>query len=142
MKKVIKLFGIILGISTLYSILFYAIADRSQPFYSDMGVLEALVFILAIIASGIFDILIISLIISSALFYLKKKKKINLDNKILFLLSYLKTVIIIFLLYMWFISKGVAEINIEHLTRILFSPLIHTIISFNLANYIFNKKKK
>ena len=141
MKKVIKLFGIILGISTLYSILFYAIADRSQPFYSDMGVLEALVFILAIIASGIFDILIISLIISSALFYLKKKKKINLDNKILFLLSYLKTVIIIFLLYMWFISKGVAEINIEHLTRILFSPLIHTIISFNLANYIFNKKK-
>ena len=142
MKKVIKLFGIILGISTLYSILFYAIADRSQPFYSDMGVLEALLFILAIIASGIFDILIISLIISSALFYLKKEKIINLDNKILFLLSYLKTVIIIFLLYMWFISKGVAEINIEHLTRILFSPLIHTIISFNLANYIFNKKKK
>ena len=73
MKKVIKLFGIILGISTLYSILFYAIADNSQPFYNDMGVLEALLFILAIIASGIFDILIISLIISSALFYLKKK---------------------------------------------------------------------
>ena len=141
MKKVIKLFGIILGISTLYSILFYAIADNSQPFYNDMGVLEALLFILAIIASGIFDILIISLIISSALFYLKKKKKINLDNKILFLLSYLKTVIIIFLLYMWFISEGVAEINIEHMTQILFAPLIHTIISFNLANYFFNKKK-
>ena len=62
MKNFFKISGYILGLLIIYSILFYILADKSIPFYSDMGVLEALIFILAMFVGAILDVLLISLI--------------------------------------------------------------------------------
>ena len=142
MKNFFKISGYILGLLIIYSILFYILADKSIPFYSDMGVLEALIFILAMFVGAILDVLLISLIAYSILFYLKKRKVINLDSNVLFVSGYSITVIILMFLYLWFISKNVADFNLESITRILFIPLLHSIIGFNVVEYFFKKKKK
>ena len=142
MMKTFKISGYILGLLIIYSILFYILADKSIPFYSDMGVLEALIFILAMFVGAILDVLLISLIAYSILFYLKKRKVINLDSNVLFVSGYSITVIILMFLYLWFISKNVADFNLESITRILFIPLLHSIIGFNVVEYFFKNKKK
>ncbi len=142
MKKTFKILGLIFGLSIVYSIIFYIAVDKSVPFYNDMGVLEALIFILAMFVGAILDVLLISLIAYSILFYLKKRKVINLDSNVLFVSGYSITVIILLFLYLWFISKNVADFNLESITRILFIPLLHSIIGFNVVEYFFKKKKK
>ena len=142
MKNFFKISGYILGLLIIYSILFYILADKSIPFYSDMGVLEALIFILAMFVGAILDVLLISLIAYSILFYLKKRKVINLDSNVLFVSGYSITVIILMFLYLWFISKNVADFNLESITRILFIPLLHSIIGFNVVEYFFKNNKK
>ena len=142
MKKTFKILGLIFGLSIVYSIIFYIVVDKSVPFYNDMGVLEALIFILAMFVGAILDVLLISLIAYSILFYLKKRKVINLDSNVLFVSGYSITVIILLFLYLWFISKNVADFNLESITRILFIPLLHSIIGFNVVEYFFKKKKK
>ena len=142
MKKVFKILGIIFGLSVIYSIIFYIAADRSVPIYNDMGVLEALIYILAMFVGAILDVLLISLIGYSILFFLKKRKIIKLDPNVLFVSGYFITVIIILFLYLWFISKNVADFNLESITRILFIPLLHSILGFNLVEYFFKNKKK
>tara|TARA_B100000787_G_C16046780_1_gene229393 strand:- start:45 stop:473 length:429 start_codon:yes stop_codon:yes gene_type:complete len=141
-KKTFKILGLIFGLSIVYSIIFYIAVDKSVPFYNDMGVLEALIFILAMFVGAILDVLLISLIAYSILFYLKKRKVINLDSNVLFVSGYSITVIILLFLYLWFISKNVADFNLESITRILFIPLLHSIIGFNVVEYFFKKKKK
>ena len=142
MKKTFKILGLIFGLSIVYSIIFYIAVDKSVPFYNDMGVLEALIFILAMFVGAILDVLLISLIAYSILFYLKKRKVINLDSNVLFVSGYSITVIILLFLYLWFISKNIADFNLESITRILFIPLLHSIIGFNVVEYFFKKKKK
>ena len=142
MKKTFKILGLIFGLSIVYSIIFYIVVDKSVPFYNDMGVLEALIFILAMFVGAILDVLLISLIAYSILFYLKKRKVINLDSNVLFVSGYSITVIILLFLYLWFISKNIADFNLESITRILFIPLLHSIIGFNVVEYFFKKKKK
>ena len=142
MKKTFKILGLIFGLSIVYSIIFYIAADKSVPFYNDMGVLEALIFILAMFVGAILDVLLISLIAYSILFYLKKRKVINLDSNVLFVSGYSITVIILLFLYLWFISKNVADFNLESITRILFIPLLHSIIGFNVVEYFFKNKKR
>ena len=142
MKKTFKILGLIFGLSIVYSIIFYIAVDKSVPFYNDMGVLEALIFILAMFVGAILDVLLISLIAYSILFYLKKRKVINLDSNVLFVSGYSITVIILLFLYLWFISKNVADFNLESITRILFIPLLHSIIGFNVVEYFFKNKKR
>ena len=142
MKKTFKILGLIFGLSIVYSIIFYIAVDKSVPFYNDMGVLEALTFTLAMFVGAILDVLLISLIAYSILFYLKKRKVINLDSNVLFVSGYSINVIILMFLYLWFISKNVADFNLESITRILFIPLLHSIIGFNVVEYFFKKKKK
>ena len=142
MKKTFKILGLIFGLSIVYSIIFYIAVDKSVPFYNDMGVLEALIFILAMFVGAILDVLLISLIAYSILFYLKKRKVINLDSNVLFVSGYSITVIILLFLYLWFISKNVADFNLESITRILFIPLLHSIIGFNAVEYFFKNKKR
>ena len=142
MKKTFKILGLIFGLSIVYSIIFYIVVDKSVPFYNDMGVLEALIFILAMFVGAILDVLLISLIAYSILFYLKKRKVINLDSNVLFVSGYSITVIILLFLYLWFISKNVADFNLESITRILFIPLLHSIIGFNAVEYFFKNKKR
>jgi hypothetical protein len=140
MMKTLKISGYILCLLIIYSILFYILADKSIQFYSDMGVLEALVFLSAMFVGGFIDVGIISLITYSMLFYLKKRKIINLDLNVLFVSGYSLTVIILLFLYLWFISKNIANLDLESVTRILFIPLLHSLIFFNLAKYFFKIK--
>jgi hypothetical protein len=140
MKKTLKISGYIFGLLIVYSILFYILADKSIPFYNDMGLLEALTLLSAMFVIAFIDVGIISLILYSLLFYFKKRKIINLDLNVLFVSGYSITVIILLFFYLWFISKNVSNLDLESVTRILFIPLLHSLIFFNLAKYFFKIK--
>ena len=47
MIKFLKLTGIIFSIFFVYSIIFWSFADKSIPFFNDMGVLEAFILLVA-----------------------------------------------------------------------------------------------
>jgi hypothetical protein len=140
MKKTLKIFGYIVGLLIIYSIIFYILADKTIPFYNDMGALEALLLLAAMFVGGFLDVGIISLITYSLIFYLKKRKIINLDLNVLFVSGYSLTVIILLFLYLWFISKDIVNFDLESVTRILFIPLLHSLVFFNIVKFFFKIK--
>jgi len=139
MKKFIKIFGIVFSLYVIWSFIFWTNVDKTIPIWSDLGVLEALIYLL-VITVATYKEFIISLLIFSILIFLKKKKKIKLDNNILFSFGYLFNVIIILILTSYLISVTSMSLDIERISYVVFIPLIHSIIIFNILISLMIKK--
>jgi len=133
MKRFFKILGIILGLYIIWSIIFHANVDKTQQIWSDMGVLEATIYLIGG-TIGTLREFIISIVIFLVLILLKRKKKIQLDETVLFILGYLLNVIITLLLITYIISNTNMVFNIVTITFVFFIPLIHSLISFNTIN--------
>jgi hypothetical protein len=139
MKKFFKIFGIVLILYVFWSFIFWTNVDKSIPIWSDLGVLEALIYLI-IITIATYKEFIISLLIFSILIFLKKKQKIKLDNNILFILGYSFYVIILLILTNYLLSITSMTFDIERVSHTIFVPLIHSIIVFNILNSLMKEK--
>jgi len=140
MKKFFKIFGVTFILYILWSFIFWTNIDKSIPIWSDLGVLEALIYLI-IITITTYKEFIISLLIFSILIFLKKKQKIKLDDNILFILGYSLYVIILLILTNYILSRTSMTFDIERVSFTIFIPLIHSIIIFNILNSLMVEKK-
>ncbi len=140
-RKFLERFGILFSLYTFWSIIFYYSADRTQEIWSDLGVLEAFVYLVALTIGGYLQFFV-CLLIFFCLFYFRKTKKIKLDNVVLFLLSTFVNLIISLSLVLFIISKLVMKLNIESITLGVFVPFIHSLISFYIINNFMKKNSK
>ena len=139
MKKFFKILGVVFILYVFWSFIFWTNVDKSIPIWSDLGVLEALIYLI-IITVATYKELIISLLIFSILIFLKKKQKIKLDNNILFVLGYSFYVIILLILTNYLLSITSMTFDIERVSHTIFVPLIHSIIVFNILNSLMKEK--
>jgi hypothetical protein len=140
-RKFLERFGILFSLYTFWSIIFYYSADRTQEIWSDLGVLEAFVYLVALTIGGYLQFFV-CLLIFFCLFYFRKTKKIKLDNVVLFLLGTFVNLIISLSLVLFIISKLVMKLNIESITLGIFVPFIHSLISFYIINSFMKKNSK
>ena len=139
--KFLERFGILFSLYTLWSIIFYYFVDRTQKFWSDLGILEAFVYLVALTIGGYLQFFV-CLLIFFCLFYLRKTKKMKLDNVVLFLLGLFVNLIISLSLILFIVSKLVMKLNIESITLGVFVPFIHSLISFYIINGFMKKTIK
>jgi hypothetical protein len=136
--KFLERFGIIFASYALWSIVFYYFADRTQKIWSDLGVLEALVYLVAATVGGYLQFAL-CLIIFFCLFYSRKIKKIKLDNAVLFFLGLLINLFISLSLILFIVSKLVMKLDIESISLAIFIPFIHSLLSFYIIGGFMNK---
>ena len=139
--KFLERFGILFSLYTLWSIIFYYFVDRKQIIWSDLGILEAFVYLVALTIGGYLQFFV-CLLIFFCLFYLRKIKKIKLDNVVLFLLGTFINLIISLYLVLFIVSKLVMKLNIESITLGVFVPFIHSLISYYIISSFINKVTK
>jgi len=141
MRGFFKTFGLIIGFNLLWSVVFFIFQPKSRM-WADMGILEAFIYLLGNLA-GDAIYLIISLIFYLCLLFLKRLKKIQLDNIILFFLGYILVVIIAITIHAWYGSRLFIQfnLNIASLTSFLYTPFIYSFISYNLLKSWILKKK-
>ena len=132
MKSFLKIFGLIIGFNLLWSIVFFIFQPKSQ-IWADMGILEAFIYLLGALAGDVIY-LIISFLLYLCLFFLKKTKKVKIDNIILFSLGYALVVIIAITLQAWLQSRLSLQfnLNIASLTNLFYTPFIYCFVSYNL----------
>jgi hypothetical protein len=136
--KFLERFGIIFVSYTIWSIVFYYFADRTEKIWSDLGVLEAFAYLVAATIGGYLQFSL-SLIIFFCLFYSRKIKKIKLDNAVLFFLGLLINLFISLSLILFIVSKLVMKLDIESITLAIFIPFIHSLLSFYIISDFMNK---
>jgi hypothetical protein len=137
-KKFLKRFGILFASYAFWSIIFYYFADRTQKIWSDLGVLEAFAYLVAATIGGYLQFFL-CLIIFFCFFYLRKIKKIKLDNFVLFLLGLFVNLIISLSLILFIVSKLVMKLDIESISLAIFIPFIHSLLSFYIISGFMNK---
>ena len=142
MKSFFKIFGLIIGFNLLWSIIFFIFQPKSEV-WVDMGILEAFVYLLGSLAGDVIY-LIISILLYLCLFFLKKLKKIQIDNTSLFFLGYALVVIIAITLQSWLKSRLSLpfNLNIASLTNLVYTPFIYCFVSYNLLKPWLLKKSK
>ena len=142
MKSFFKIFGLIIGFNFLWSIIFFIFQPKSPP-WADMGILEAFAYLIGALAGDIIY-LIISFLIYLCFLFLKKLKKIQIDNIILFSLGYALVVIVAITLQAWLQSRLSIQfnLNIASLTNLFYTPFIYCFVSYNLLKPWILKKSK
>ena len=142
MKSFFKIFGLIIGFNLLWSIVFFIFQPKSLM-WADMGILEAFVYLLGALAGDVIY-LIISLLLFLCLFFLKRLKKIQVDNIILFSLGYAIVVIIAITLRAWLQSRLSEQfnLNVASITNLFYTPFIYCFISYNLLKPWILKKRR
>ena len=129
MKSFFKIFGLIIGFNLLWSIVFFIFQPKSLM-WADMGILEAFVYLLGALAGDVIY-LIISLLLFLCLLFLKRLKKIQVDNIILFSLGYAIVVIIAITLRAWLQSRLSEQfnLNVASIINLFYTPFIYCFIS-------------
>jgi len=143
MKSFFKIFGLIIGFNLLWSIVFFIFQPKSQM-WADMGILEiAFAYLLGALAGDVIY-LIISLLLYLCLLFLKRLKKIQIDNMFLFSLGYALVVIVAIILQAWFKSRLSIQfnLNIASVTTLFYTPFIYCFVSYNLLKPWILKKNK
>ena len=142
MKSFFKIFGLIIGFNLLWSIVFFIFQPKSQM-WADMGILEAFAYLLGALAGDVIY-LIIALILFLCLFFLKRLKKIQVDNIILFSLGYAIVVIIAIILQAWLQARLSVQfnLNVASITNLFYTPFIYCFISYNLLKPWILKKRR
>ena len=126
--------------------LYFLSFNQKSQMWADMGILEiAFAYLLGALA-GDAIYLIISLLLYLCLFFLKRLKKIQIDNIILFSLGYAIVVIIAITLQAWLqarLSVQFKDINVASVTNWKFyTPFIYCFISYNLLKPWILKKRR
>jgi hypothetical protein len=88
MKSFFKIFGLIIGFNLLWSIVFSIFQPKSE-IWADMGILESFAYLIGALLGDVIY-LIISFLLYLCLLFLKRLKKIQIDNMFLFSLTSLK----------------------------------------------------
>ena len=142
MKKTIVIFGVFVLITIIWSIIFNSFIDKSIPAFRDLGVLEVPAYLAGILI-GNFPFLILSIVIYLILIILRNKKKIKLDDKILFFLGLSLIIIFEFLIIVWLSSKLNIKISfdIEFVTGLFYVPLVYSLVVYN-SLFAFLKKNR
>ena len=103
MKSFFKIFGLIIGFNLLWSIVFSIFQPKSE-IWADMGILESFVYLIGALFGDVIY-LVISFLLYLCLLFLKRLKKIQIDNMFLFSLGYALVVIVAIILQAWFKSR-------------------------------------
>ena len=139
--KFLERFGVLSTLYILWSILLYKFVDRTEKIWEDMGLLEALVYLVGV-TIGNYQAFFICLILFFCLFYLRKIRKIKIDNNILFLLGLFINVIISSFIVFFITSRLKMKLDIELITLFSFIPIIHSLFSYYICSSLINKIKK
>ena len=139
--KFLERFGVLSTLYILWSILLYKFVDRTQKIWEDMGLLEALVYLVGV-TIGNYQAFFICLILFFCLFYLRKIRKIKIDNNILFLFGLFINVIISSFIVFFITSRLKMKLDIELITLFSFIPIIHSLFSYYICSSLINKIKK
>jgi hypothetical protein len=139
--KFLERFGVLSALYILWSILLYKFVDRTQKIWEDMGLLEALVYLVGV-TIGNYQAFFICLILFFCLFYLRKIRKIKIDNNILFLFGLFINVIISSFIVFFITSRLKMKLDIELITLFSFIPIIHSLFSYYICSSLINKIKK
>ena len=142
MKSFFKIFGLIIGFNLLWSIVFFIFQPKSE-IWADMGILEAFVYLIGALLGDVIY-LIISFLLYLCLLFLKRLKKIQIDNMFLFSLGYALVVIVAIILQAWFKSRLSIQfnLNIASVTTLFYTPFIYCFVSYNLLKPWILKKGK
>jgi multisubunit Na+/H+ antiporter MnhF subunit len=139
--KFLERFGVLISIYIFWSIIFYKFADRTQKVWADMGLLEALIYLVGV-TIGNYQAFIICLILFFVLFYLRKIRKIKIDDNILILFGLSINVIISSFLVFFLTSKSKMKLDIELITLFSFVPVVHSLFAYYISSALMNKIKK
>jgi len=139
--KFLKRFGVLISIYIFWSIIFYKFADRTQKVWADMGLLEALIYLVGV-TIGNYQAFIICLILFFGLFYLRKIRKIKIDDNILILFGLSINVIISSFLVFFLTSKLKMKLDIELITLFSFVPVVHSLFAYYISSALMNRIKK
>jgi len=143
MKKFLKILGIIIGLYFIWSIFFHSIIEN-EPSWHDSGVLEVMVYLFTNSLFS-FEYFFLSVVVFTILIKLKKNNKIRFINKNLFAAGYFIIVIIGYISWRIILGPDIylnSDLFIVNISRILFNPLIYSLICYNLTNSLLNKKNK
>ena len=143
MKSFFKIFGLIIGFNLLWSNVFFIFQPKSATIWADMGILEAFVYLIGALLGDVIY-LIISFLLYLCLLFLKRLKKIQIDNMFLFSLGYALVVIIAIILQAWFKSRLSIQfnLNVASVTTLFYTPFIYCFVSYNLLKPWILKKIK
>ena len=124
------------------TIVFFIFQPKSE-IWADMGILEAFVYLLGALAGDVIY-LIISFLLYLCLLFLKRLKKIQIDNMFLFSLGYALVVIIAIILQAWLQSRLSIQfnLNVASVTTLFYTPFIYCFVSYNLLKPWILKKRK
>lgn len=139
--KFLERFGVLISIYIFWSIIFYKFADRTQKVWADMGLLEALIYLVGV-TIGNYQAFIICLILFFGLFYLRKIRKIKIDDNILILFGLSINVIISSFLVFFLTSKLKMKLDIELITLFSFVPVVHSLFAYYISSALMNRIKK
>jgi hypothetical protein len=139
--KFLERFGVLISIYIFWSIIFYKFADRTQKVWADMGLLEALIYLVGV-TIGNYQAFIICLILFFGLFYLRKIRKIKIDDNILILFGLSINVIISSFLVFFLTSKLKMKLDIELITLFSFVPIVHSLFAYYICCAVMNRIKK
>jgi len=139
--KFLERFGILFSLYTLWSIIFYYFADRTQKVWEDLGLLEAFAYLVGV-TIGNYQVFFICLILFFCLFYLRKIRKIKIDNNILFLFGLFINVIISSFIVFFITSRLKMKLDIELITLFSFVPIVHSLFAYYISSALINKIKK
>ena len=142
MKSFFKIFGLIIGFNLLWSIVFSIFQPKSE-IWADMGILESFVYLIGALFGDVIY-LVISFLLYLCLLFLKRLKKIQIDNMFLFSLGYALVVIVAIILQAWFKSRLSIQfnLNIASVTTLFYTPFIYCFVSYNLFKPKLLKKIK
>jgi hypothetical protein len=139
--KFLERFGVLISLYIFWSIIFYKFANRTEQVWADLGALEAFAYLIGV-TIGNYQAFIICLILYFGLFYLKKIRKIKIDNNILFLFGLFINVIISSFIVFFITSRLKMKLDIELITLCSFIPIVHSLFSFYICSALINKIKK
>jgi hypothetical protein len=139
--KFLERFGVIISLYIFWSIIFYKFADRTVQVWADLGILEVFIYLIGV-TIGNYQAFFICLILFLILFYLRKIRKIKIDNNILFLFGLLINVIISTFIVFFITSRLKLKLDIELITLFSLVPIVHSLFSFYICSALINKLKK
>ena len=139
--KFFKRFGVLISLYLLWSVIFYKFADRTQKVWADMGLLEALTYLVGVTIVN-YQAFIICLILFFCLFYLRKIGKIKIDNNILFLFGLFINMIISSFVVFFITSELKMKLDIELITLFSFVPIVHSLFAYYICSSLMSRIKK
>ena len=130
-KKISKVFGLIVLISFVWAQILYFL----KVYDLNTGWLEIFIQNIFLTITSV-ELVIICLLNYLIIHFLNKKYIFNLKIKMIFVIGYFSSLIMFFLIRSFYFGKlGINIYSDENIFAVLFLPLIHSIIIFNILKF-------